>query len=287
MNPQNVQTMPLMGPTGTPAGATAPVTPVAPVVNPAIVSSAPVWQDFNNATTNLNSVVNTPDPYMQLFQQQVQANALASENAIASASAATQRQQQQLEQSQNALQAGLSTAASKTGLAPNSAYQMQVLQGAQDQYNNRVMLLDQTEKLAIARAKAAQATGDVAVLREQLGYVEALRKEKAQAIENAQKMEWEKYQFNNLSAYQRASLAKTGSANIKKDMANDIAEAVLRFKDAIKTKGFYGADPEEYQFYRDYIQETYGSNAVMELDKQLEDAGIEVDYTGDNLGGNL
>ena len=52
-------------------------------------------------------------------------------------------------------------------------------------------------------------------------------------------------------------------------------------------KGWYGADPAEYKAYRDYIQEAYGAAAVIELDKALADAGIEVDLTGDNIGGNL
>lgn len=262
---------------------TGPTTPGSTPTGSAIISSAPVWQDFNNATSNLNTLVNTADPYMQLFQQQQQANALTADNAIASASAATQREKIAGEQSQNALVAGLNTAAEKTGLAPNSSYQMQVIEGAQNQYRNRFALLDQTEKLAIAKAKAAQQVGDVAVLKQQLDYVNQLRKAKADALEAQQKMDWEKYKFTHLSAAQ----ARAGSTATKADVKNDVAEAVIRFQDLIKNKGFYGADPREYKAYKDYLRTTYGAAAALELDKALEDAGISVDYTGDNEGGNL
>ena len=253
--------------------------------SPAIISSAPVWQDFNSATSNLNGLINTPDPYMSLFQQAQQANALTAENAIASASAATQRQKQGAEQNQNALVAGLNTAAEKTGLAPNSTYQMQVIQGAQDQYHNRFMLLDQTEKLAIAKAKAAQQVGDVAVLKQQLDYVNELRKAKAQALKDANDRAWDmqKHKDEMALGYARIKNGVSGSLGIK----NDVAEAVIRFQDLIKNKGFYGADPREYKAYKDYLRTTYGAAAALELDKALEDAGISVDFTGDNEGGNL
>ncbi len=174
--------------------------------NPAIVTTGPQWDAHNNATAGLNSFTNTPDPYMQLFQQQQQANALTAGNAIASASAATQRSQIKNEADQNAVLAGMQTAAEKTGLSPNSAYEMQAIQGAKDSFNTRFTLLDQQEKLAVAKAKSAQAVGDTAVLKEQLAYAQQLRTEKAKAQQDALTMDWEKYKFENLSADQKAAL---------------------------------------------------------------------------------
>ena len=246
--------------------------------NPYIVSSSPIWQDFNNATNSLNTLVGSPDPYASLFQRQLEANALTADNAIASATAATERQKVNLEQRQNQLEAGLNTAAEKTGLAPNSAYQMQVIEGAQNRFRTQAALLDQTEKLAIAKAKAAQMSGDVAVLNEQLSYINEIRKQKADALYKENQLAWEKYKYEH---------PRTGSIGSTLNKKNDIAEAVMRFQDLIKNKGWYGADPTEYKAYRDYLASTYGASAALELDKALEDAGIEVDYVGDNIGGNL
>lgn len=186
------------------------------LVNPAMATTSNQWSNYNNATSGLNSFVNTPDPYMTLFEQQRQANALTAGNAIASATAATERAKIKGEQERNATLAGMATAAEKTGLAPNSAYQLQVIQGAQDQFSNRFALLDQQEKLAVAKAKAAQAVGDTAVLKEQLDYAVKLRAEKARALEKSQELAWEKYKFENLSAAQKASEARLSAKDAKK-----------------------------------------------------------------------
>lgn len=173
--------------------------------NPIFNTTNGQWADHNNATGALNTFTNSEDPYMQLFQQQKEANALTAGNAIASATADTERAAIKNEQDRNATLAGLATAAEKTGLAPNSAYQLQVIQGAKDQFNTRFALLDQQEKLAVAKAKAAQAIGDTAVLKEQLDYAVELRKAKADALAESQKLDWEKYKFENMSAEQIAS----------------------------------------------------------------------------------
>lgn len=183
----------------------------APRPAPAITTTGPQWDDHNNATNGLNSLINEPDPYLQLFQQQRDANKLSADNAVASATAANERATMRNEQDRNATEAGLATAAAKTGLAPNSAYQLQVMQGAQDQFNTRFALLDQEEKLAIAKAKNAQRIGDTAVLKEQLDYATKLRDEKAKTLQESQKMEWEKYKFEHLSAAQQASEKRLGA----------------------------------------------------------------------------
>jgi len=250
--------------------------------NPYLVSSSPVWQDFNSATKSLNGIISTPDPYMSLFQNQLSANALNTDNAIASATAATGRQKVQANQREQQLEAGLNTAAEKTGLQPNSAYQMQVIDDARSRFRTQFNLIDQTEKIAIAKAKAAQMSGDVAVLKEQLNYINDLRKQKADALYKENQLAWEKEKFNRQMALQYSKASRsTGSQK------NDIAEAVLRFKDQMASKDWYGADPAEYNAYKNYIRETYGAQAVLDLNKALLDEGIEVDLTGDGIGGNM
>ena len=73
---------------------------------------------------------------------------------------------------------------------------------------------------------------------------------------------------------------------INKNQANDIAEAIIRFKDKVTNQGFYGIDPSEYTFYRDYLRTTYGASAVTAYDKAIADAQLEVDTAGDGVGGN-
>lgn len=182
-------------------------TPNTPPSNPAIVSTRNQWGDFNSATSGLNTLLNTADPYAQLFAQQIEQNKLASENAIASATAAKERAIIKNESDRNATVAGLETYAAKTGMAPNSEYHLQVIQNAKDNFNNKYSLIDRDEKLAIAKAKAAQSTGDLKVLKEQLNYAKLLRNEKAKALEAKQKLDLEEYKFKNMTPYQKEMIA--------------------------------------------------------------------------------
>jgi len=75
-----------------------------------------------------------------------------------------------------------------------------------------------------------------------------------------------------------SSTGGESAADINRRRDNDIAEAIIRFQDTMKEKGWVGANPDEYKFYRDYIQSEYGYNAVLEFDKQLANSGISVDY---------
>ncbi len=63
----------------------------------------------------------------------------------------------------------------------------------------------------------------------------------------------------------------------KANKENDIAEAILRFKDQIKTKNWKGVNPDEYEFYKKYIKDRYGASAVLELDKAIDDASLSID----------
>lgn len=256
--------------------------------NPIFNTTNGQWADHNNATGALNTFTNSEDPYMQLFQQQKDANALAAGNAIASATAATERQTVKNEQDRNATLAGLATAAEKTGLAPNSAYQLQVIQGAKDQFNTRFALLDQQEKLAVAKAKAAQAVGDTAVLKEQLDYAVKLRKEKADALAEVHKLDWEKYKFEHMSAAQIASnriaqqnadrLSGSGSSGGLKYTPSELkklrAAGIDSTNQALSDKYLYGADKgvapkKAAEFTKDYTVSTFGQDTMYNLARAL------------------
>lgn len=70
----------------------------------------------------------------------------------------------------------------------------------------------------------------------------------------------------------------TSKTRDKDNQADDVAEAVDIFKTKMREKGWSGANPEEYTFYKNYLSKTYGYAAVAALDKAMSDAGIEVDY---------
>lgn len=63
-----------------------------------------------------------------------------------------------------------------------------------------------------------------------------------------------------------------------KEKANDIASAILDFQSQIQKKGWAGANPEAYNYYKNELVKTYGAAAALELDKAMTDAGISVDY---------
>lgn len=79
---------------------------------------------------------------------------------------------------------------------------------------------------------------------------------------------------------QRVELAKQ-----KKEAGDDklptvsvaVGNSVQYFKDMMKEKGWKGINPEEYQKIADALRKNYGGNAVLELDKAIEDADLEVD----------
>jgi len=245
----------------------------APRNSPIINSTATQWSDFNNSTSNLNSFVNTPDPYMRLFQEQRESNRLASQNAIASSTAATERATSKNEQQREATLAGIATAGAKTGMAPNSQYQANVMQGARDQFDTRFALLDQQEKLAIAKARNAQQIGDTAVLREELDYANKIRSEKARSMEEAQKMEWEKYKFENLSAAQQASETRMGKSKkgsdelsytdqeLRKLRAAGIDSNNIEMSDAF----LYGEGEPPRTFTPEYIRDNYSNGELWDL----------------------
>lgn len=183
---------------------------------PVIVSGKPAMQEYASTTGFINKFAET-DPYIQAFQA-MQAkmgvmNQQAEKNTIASATAETMRKKQAEETGQRQYMAGLETAGIQSGASRYlPEYQAGIIEDARRSYVERYAQIDQAEKLAIAKAQQARMEGDVTVMRDQLDLIKTLRKEKADALENAQKMEWEKTKFDRQMALQWAQegrLSKT------------------------------------------------------------------------------
>lgn len=68
------------------------------------------------------------------------------------------------------------------------------------------------------------------------------------------------------------------TTQINTNKKNDIADAVLTFQDLIKKNNWLGMDPTKYKQVSDSIRKDYGAAAVLELDKAIKTAGIEIDY---------
>lgn len=67
-------------------------------------------------------------------------------------------------------------------------------------------------------------------------------------------------------------------ANIAQAQADDVATAVIDFKEQMAARKWKGANPDAYNYYKQQLSKAYGASAVLELDKQMKEAGIKVDY---------
>lgn len=189
-----------------------------------ILSSTAPRQEFNSYQTRLDALMNQPDPFTPMYDQLRTLNQTNQDNAIASATTASARQKFQEEQSGRQYQAGLATAGQQTGTSRYlPEYQLGLMESARNSTNDRIMQIDQAEKMAIAKAQQARIEGDVAVLKEQLNQVNELRKEKVRSLERAQEMEWDIKKFQQQMAFDREKFnySKTqgggsGSSALKK-----------------------------------------------------------------------
>lgn len=91
-------------------------------------------------------------------------------------------------------------------------------------------------------------------------------------------MAWERDKFKQQMALQWHQENRIGAAESKLNKANDIATAVLDFKGKMQKNGWVGANPDMYKYYSDYLKNTYGAAAVLELNKAMLDEAIDVDY---------
>lgn len=244
---------------------------ITPPIQP-IVSTTGVRNDFYSGLNQLNQVELNGDPFAELFGAMMQNNQTGQDNAIASATAASARAKGQEEQGKQQYIAGVTTAGIKNDTARYlPEYQMGIIEKARQSYTDRYQQLDQAEKLAIAQAKQARNEADVKVLTEKLNYVKQLRKEKADALQKAQEMEWEKYKFNNLSAYQKATESRLRSSSeksggytpseLKKLRAAGIDPTDIKKADNYLYKK--GLAPKDIT--RDYLEENYDRDTLWKL----------------------
>lgn len=66
-------------------------------------------------------------------------------------------------------------------------------------------------------------------------------------------------------------------AQIEVNKKNDIASAILNFRNIMKQNNWLGINPEQYAGLVSIIKSKYGANAVLELEKAIADAGLSVD----------
>lgn len=216
-----------------------PVTPTVPRPTGPVLSSTRPRQEFNSYQAKLDALLNQPDPFTPMYEQLKALNQTTQDNAIASATTASARQKMQEEQSGQQYQAGLATAGQQTGTSRYlPEYQLGLMESARNSTNDRIMQIDQAEKMAIAKAQQARIEGDVAVLKEQLNQVNELRKEKIRSLERAQDLEWDMKKFQQQMAfdrekfsYQKTKDATDAKTNLKKSDFN--ISSLLSGRDAV------------------------------------------------------
>jgi len=69
----------------------------------------------------------------------------------------------------------------------------------------------------------------------------------------------------------------TSKADQKAQLSTDVNEAVDQLGKIVKAKGFRGVSPDDYNTMRAYLQDTYGVDGVIELDKAMKALGLVVD----------
>lgn len=204
--------------------------------NSPILSSSGVGQQYNGASQQLDQLALQQDPYMGIFEQMNKAGAANEKAAISSATAAGANQQRFLQGGQEKYMAGLETAGVRSGANRYlPEYQAGIMENARQGYLQKFSAIDTQEKVAIAEAKAAKLSGDVKTMTAKLDYVQALRKAKADAISEANKMQWEKTKFDrqmeqNESQFSRkmaldwASENRLGAASASETASDEVVQ---------------------------------------------------------------
>lgn len=192
--------------------------------NPGIISTGGYRDGLNQGDADIANIQN--DPYQQLFQRLEEQNRIAEENAIATATAEGKRDNVQQEQEFNRQRMAQESAGIVGGL---SRYAPEMQSGLMNQLYQEnlanVRNIQLEEDMAIAKAKQARAENDLDVMQEQLQYAERLRKEKADALMEAQKFAFEKEKFAKSLALDWATenrLGKTGTGNSTLDKLNSL-----------------------------------------------------------------
>lgn len=84
-------------------------------------------------------------------------------------------------------------------------------------------------------------------------------------------------QYQNEDANRKAKAAGSSNASTNAAQADDVAQAILDFQDQMTSKGWAGANPNAYEYYRAELTKLYGASAALALDQAMRIAGIVVD----------
>lgn len=84
-------------------------------------------------------------------------------------------------------------------------------------------------------------------------------------------------QYQNEDANRKAKAAGSSTTATNAQQADDVASAILDFQNQMTQKGWAGANPEAYSYYRDQLTQLYGASAALALDAAMRTAGIVVD----------
>jgi len=234
---------------------------------PSILSSTNARNVRTGLNKTFNEMLQTGDPYdqaiSQMFTQQQNANKVAEENAILNSTAQMQNNQFQLEEDQRNAQATEATRALQTGesrFAPQ--YAQQQFDQVANMYRKRVEILRNEEAIAIAKAKQARVENDLNTYKDQINYIQQIRKAKADALTEANKrafeqskfdreLEFDKYKFNknySLDARRESRLGSSSSTDAEKPLTYDQLKQAIRKVTA--TAAYKGLKKKQK---RDYI----------------------------------
>lgn len=206
----------------------APIIPPKPKsqTNPGIFSTTNYRDELASVGNDINDFSN--DPYMKMFNDLKLKNQQFEETARLNAEAEANREKVQQEQRSNARTAGVESANIAGGLsryAPELANS--AVQQAYNENYQKVQDIQAAEDLAIAKAKQARAANDLDVAKEQLNYVQELRKAKADAIQEANRLAFEKEKFQanyNLDVRRENRLSAEDKAKNSFDFGQEVAD---------------------------------------------------------------
>lgn len=177
---------------------TAPTVPTnTPGNTPSIVSTTGVESEFNDASSQLDSLMaNSVQNGYSLANANYQ-------QAVSNATAKAANGQNLVGQEGAAENYGIRAEGESTGEARYEPGQLQnALSSAQASIQSKYASLSQAESLALAAANTARNNADVQTMNENIKYIQAIQNEQNTVAAEA----FKEYAFNNLSADQRAAL---------------------------------------------------------------------------------
>lgn len=169
------------------------------VVGPGISSTTDYRNGIDQTANKLDEFAN--DPYMRLFEQARGVARGAEDMDRRQARATSAKFEKGAITESDRYKAGLETAGIQRGLSQYApGLQADALAQAESNLQAKLLSIDNEEQLALAKAKQARSENDLSVMKEQLDYVQGLRKAKADALAEANKLAYDKAKFE----YQQA-----------------------------------------------------------------------------------